>query len=48
MDTTGCTLTKGDIVSYKGENYISLVTHYNYGDGSWNPEEASSLFKIKY
>ncbi|HGT0946367.1 TPA: hypothetical protein ACMVZG_002258 [Enterococcus faecalis] len=24
------------------------MTHYNYGDGSWNPEEASSLFKIKY
>ncbi len=40
--------TKGDIVSYKGKNYISLVTHYNYGDGSWNPEEAPSLFKIKY
>ncbi|EOB2772728.1 lytic polysaccharide monooxygenase [Enterococcus faecalis] len=40
--------TKGDIVSYKGKIYISLVTHYNYGDGSWNPEEASSLFKTKY
>ncbi|PVE35424.1 hypothetical protein DC030_13150 [Enterococcus faecalis] len=36
---------KGEIVSYEGTNYISLVTHYNYGDASWNPKEAHSLFK---
>ncbi|EHB5085181.1 carbohydrate-binding protein [Enterococcus faecalis] len=36
---------KGAIVSYEGTNYISLVTHYNYGDASWNPKEAHSLFK---
>lgn len=36
---------KGEIVSYEGINYISLVTHYNYGDASWNPKEAHSLFK---
>lgn len=39
--------TKGEIVSYEGQNYISLVTHINYGDASWNPIEAPSLFKIK-
>lgn len=38
--------TKGEIVSYKGNNYVSLVTHYNYGDPSWNPKEALSLFSI--
>lgn len=36
---------KGEIVSYEGTNYISLVTHYNYGDASWSPKEAHSLFK---
>lgn len=38
---------KDEVVSYKGKNYISLVTHYNYGDSSWNPDEAQSLFKLK-
>lgn len=33
-----------ELVSYQGERYVSLVTHYNYGDSSWNPSEAISLF----
>lgn len=39
--------TKDEVVSYQGKNYVSLVTHYNYGDASWNPAEALSLFRAK-
>ncbi|EKZ0165455.1 carbohydrate-binding protein [Enterococcus faecalis] len=38
---------KDEIVSYKGGNYVTLVTHNNYGDSSWNPAEAHSLFRLK-
>ncbi|HGH4033754.1 TPA: lytic polysaccharide monooxygenase [Enterococcus faecium] len=34
----------GEIVSYKGNNYSVLQSHSNYGDESWSPEQALSLF----
>ncbi|MDR0921574.1 MAG: lytic polysaccharide monooxygenase [Lactobacillales bacterium] len=34
-----------EIVYYEGNYYETLVTHYNYGDSTWAPDQASSLFK---
>ncbi|MGC3074647.1 carbohydrate-binding protein, partial [Enterococcus faecalis] len=39
--------TTDEVVSYQGKTYVSLVTHYYYGDASWNPAEALSLFRDK-
>lgn len=37
--------TAGDVVTYKGKEYIVIVTHYNYGDTNWAPGSAQTLFK---
>ena len=34
-----------EIVVYKGKFYETLVTHSNYGDSSWAPDVAVTLFK---
>lgn len=45
------TLTKpvsynaGEKISHKGQNYEVINTHNNYGDSSWAPNTAASLFK---
>ncbi|MEY8537007.1 lytic polysaccharide monooxygenase [Lactococcus muris] len=31
-------------IAYKGKLYKVLVTHFNYGDASWTPDNAASLF----
>lgn len=36
-----------ETVSHKGRTYKVLVTHNNYGDSSWNPTEAVTLFKAQ-
>lgn len=39
--------TKDEIIFHEGKLYTTLVTHYNYGDPSWAPDSAASLFRIK-
>lgn len=36
-----------EIVSYQGDLYTTLQAHSNYGDESWNPKDATSLFELK-
>ncbi|EPN3648879.1 MULTISPECIES: lytic polysaccharide monooxygenase [Enterococcus] len=36
--------TAGEIVSHKGNKYTILQTHFNYGDETWAPDLAPSLF----
>ncbi|WP_305741653.1 lytic polysaccharide monooxygenase [Enterococcus faecalis] len=36
---------KNDLVSYDGNYYIVITSHYNYGDSSWNPKDEHSLFR---
>jgi len=38
---------KGEVVLYKGDLYTTLQTHSNYGDESWNPKDAVTLFVFK-
>lgn len=38
---------KDEVVSYKGDLYTTIQAHSNYGDTSWNPKDATSLFEIK-
>lgn len=42
--TTPELYTKDEVISYQGKTYHTLVTHYNYGDPSWNPQAAPTLF----
>lgn len=39
--------TQNEIVAYEGKLYITLQSHSNYGDESWNPISAIALFKFK-
>lgn len=39
--------TKDEIIFHEGKLYTILVTHDNYGDPSWAPDSAASLFRIK-
>ena len=36
--------TVGETVSHKGDKYTVLQTHFNYGDDTWAPDLAQSLF----
>ncbi|MFT0132807.1 carbohydrate-binding protein [Candidatus Enterenecus avicola] len=37
--------TSGEIVSHKGSNYVVINTHSNYGDATWSPDQAPTLFQ---
>ncbi|EUJ35680.1 chitin binding domain-containing protein [Brochothrix campestris FSL F6-1037] len=37
----------GQMVTYKGKTYETINAHLNYGDSSWAPDSALSLFKLK-
>ncbi|MIM11919.1 carbohydrate-binding protein, partial [Listeria monocytogenes] len=37
--------TSGEIVSHKGSNYVVINTHSNYGDTTWSPDQAPTLFQ---
>ncbi|MGG5312818.1 lytic polysaccharide monooxygenase [Enterococcus sp. DIV2381] len=39
--------TANEEVSYKGRVYTTLVTHFNYGDDTWAPDQAPTLFRLK-
>jgi predicted carbohydrate-binding protein with CBM5 and CBM33 domain len=36
--------TAGEMVSYQGNNFRALQTHFNYGDTNWSPNAAPALF----
>ncbi len=40
------TYTTGEMISYKGSNYRVIQTHVNYGDTTWAPDQAPTLFQL--
>nr|WP_254905471.1 lytic polysaccharide monooxygenase [Enterococcus mundtii] len=38
--------TAKEMISYKGKNYSVLQTHLNYGDTTWAPDVAPTLFQL--
>lgn len=45
--TTPKLYVTGEIVNHKGIVYKVLQTHFNYGDSTWAPDAADSLFQVK-
>ena len=38
--------TKHEKVVYQGKLYVTLQTHINYGDTTWAPDQADTLFHL--
>lgn len=39
--------TVGELVEFNNKVYTTLQSHFNYGDTTWNPNDAKSLFNLK-
>lgn len=39
--------TANEEVSFQGRVYTTLVTHFNFGDVTWSPNQAPTLFRLK-
>lgn len=37
--------TTGERIRHLGKEYVVLQTHFNYGDLTWSPDQATALFK---
>lgn len=40
------TYTENEVVVHQGKRYTTLQTHVNYGDSTWAPDQAASLFRV--
>ncbi len=40
------TYTANEVVVYQGKRYVTIQTHVNYGDVTWAPDQAPSLFHL--